>query len=335
MCKKTNIDICLYAEYNRGHIDYMNTYNLITTGQTIASKLNVSIGVIIIGYHIDIMQAQRLINIGANKIYVIDNKLFYIFKEDIYKCMLLEILNKINPKILLFSHTATSKLLASMIAAELYTGIIVSSNINELNIDIKKNKISIWKKNAILEIPYSSPKIITIRPSFFAKAKVHQLHKSGTIIKYNDFKISNLDNITCILNCRKNIHSNLFANLSCASIVVGVGRGVYNCHCFNLIKEFADLINGTIGASKPAVDFGLVPSSNKIGETGVYINPRIYIACGISGDIKHTVGISKNSIIIAINIDPECEMMKIANFALHGNLYDIVRQLIKQIQYTN
>jgi electron transfer flavoprotein alpha subunit len=99
-----------------------------------------------------------------------------------------------------------------------------------------------------------------------------------------------------------------------------------------LIKKFAGVIGGVVCASRPIVDIWLVSHSNQIGQSGKKVFPKVYIACGISGQIQHTVGIDSSSIIVAINKDPTCNMVKMATYSLIGDMYEIIPKIIEKIK---
>jgi electron transfer flavoprotein alpha subunit len=99
-----------------------------------------------------------------------------------------------------------------------------------------------------------------------------------------------------------------------------------------MLKELAELVNGTLGASRAAVDEGWIPYNHQVGQTGKTVCPKIYIACGISGAVQHMVGMQSSDIIIAINKNAEAPIFNIANYGIVGDLYEIIPMTIKKIK---
>jgi electron transfer flavoprotein alpha subunit len=121
-------------------------------------------------------------------------------------------------------------------------------------------------------------------------------------------------------------------NLKGARIIVSGGYGVGSQENFSLIHQFADAIGGSVGASRAAVDAGWIDHEHQVGQTGVTVRPKLYIACGISGSVQHRAGMSGSSKIIAINRDPAAPIFSVAHYGIVGDLNDAIPKMIKAVR---
>ncbi|HYE57784.1 MAG TPA: electron transfer flavoprotein subunit alpha/FixB family protein, partial [Rhodothermales bacterium] len=121
-------------------------------------------------------------------------------------------------------------------------------------------------------------------------------------------------------------------DLSEASVVVAAGRGVRDEEARRLVEELAAVTGGAIGASRAVVESGMFPATAQIGQTGKVVAPDVYFAIGLSGAIQHYAGMSGSRVIVAINKDPDAPIMKVATYALTGDLYRILPALIEELR---
>ncbi len=192
-----------------------------------------------------------------------------------------------------------------------------------------RNKFSrpIYAGNAIETITNEQEKIIlTIRASAFDKVA------KNNNAKIKEISFGKIEPKVKFLREMRSKNDGERPDLSSAAIVIGGGRGLQNKENFKMIEELADILGAGIGATRAAVDAELAPNDWQIGQTGKIIAPHLYIGIGVSGALQHLAGISGAKTIIAINSDSEAPLVKIADYAIIGDLSEIVPKLIKILQ---
>ena len=322
--------VWVYAEQRHGEISSV-VYELLNKGSELAKTLNVPLSAILIGSNIS-AKAQDLINRGADKVYVYDDPILAEFQDDPYSCILADLIKEEKPEIVLMGATNIGRSFASRVAAKIYTGL--TADCTALEIDPETRNLMQTRPAfggnimATILTPRHRPQMATVRHKVFKEAKVQEGRTDEVINKTIDAQ--KIINRTKFIGFFKEQTADV--NISDADIIVSGGRGLGNPEGFKLIKELADLLGGAVGASRAAVDSDWIPYSHQVGQTGRTVAPKIYIACGISGQIQHMVGMSSSDTIIAINKDKDCPMMQTATYSLVGDLYEIIPAIIKEIK---
>ena len=179
---------------------------------------------------------------------------------------------------------------------------------------------------ATIICPKTRPQMSTVRPGVMQKQE-RQAGATGEIINVKpnltaaDIRIDIKD----IVKSAKEMVS-----LTDADIICSGGRGLGDASGFELIKQFADKVGGVVGSSRAAVDAGWIDHSHQVGQTGTTVKPKIYFACGISGAIQHLAGMQNSDCIVAINKDADAPIMEIADYAIVGDLYKVIPEIIKE-----
>lgn len=322
--------VWVYAEQRHGEISSV-VYELLNKGSELAKTLNVPLSAILIGSNIS-AKAKDLINRGADKVYVYDDPILAEFQDDPYSCILADLIKEEKPEIVLMGATNIGRSFASRVAAKIYTGL--TADCTALEIDSETRNLMQTRPAfggnimATILTPRHRPQMATVRHKVFKEAKVQE-GKTGEVIN-KTLDAQKIINRTKFIGFFKDQSADV--NISDADIIVSGGRGLGNPEGFKLIKELADLLGGAVGASRAAVDSDWIPYSHQVGQTGRTVAPKIYIACGISGQIQHMVGMSSSDTIIAINKDKDCPMMQTATYSLVGDLYEIIPAIIKEIK---
>ena len=171
------------------------------------------------------------------------------------------------------------------------------------------------------------PEMCSLRPMSYEKAQ-RQAGRKGELIKF-PFDAQKYTSLAKFVEFIKNEGEGL--DLSEAEIIVAGGRGLGKAEGFALLKKLADRLGGAVAASRAPVDNGWIDYRYQIGLTGRTVKPKVYIACGISGQIQHMAGMSGADVIVAINKDPQAPIMKMANYAVEGDLYDVIPAMLEAL----
>jgi electron transfer flavoprotein alpha subunit len=238
-----------------------------------------------------------------------------------------EIVRKENPDILLFGATHIGRELAPVVTTELETGLTADCT----GLDLVDNRLSATrptyggKLNAAIFCK-TFPQAATVRPNVF---KINELPEPKEInVKFDWIDTSDAEVKTEILEV---INETVNNNLENAQIVVSGGRGMKSKEGFFLLGELAACLGGVVGASRAAVDSGLMPQSAQVGQTGQTVSAKLYIACGISGASQHIAGINSCDKIIAINTDKDAPIFKYADYGIVGDAFEIIPKLISEL----
>ncbi len=323
-------NIWVYAEQRRGEIAPV-VYELIAKGRELAQKLNCKVCSVLLGYKIKDL-ANELIFYGSDVVYVVDNPVLEEFLDEPYSEVLAWLIKKEKPEIVLMGATNIGRSFASRVAAKIRTGL--TADCTGLDVDLETRNLLQTRPAfggnimATILTPNHRPQMATVRHKVF-KPLQKDTSRKGEIIEL-EYDFSNVKIRTKFLEFIKDVTAKV--NLSEADIIVSGGRGLGGPEGFKLLEELADCLGGAVGASRAAVDAGWIPYSHQVGQTGRTVAPKLYIACGISGQIQHLVGMSSSEVIVAINKDPEAPMMKIATYSIEGDLYEIVPELIKAVK---
>ncbi|MDN5347072.1 MAG: hypothetical protein PWP65_636 [Clostridia bacterium] len=320
--------VWVFAEQHNGTISEV-VYELLGVGRRLADQLKEKLGAVLIGFNIK-KQAQRLIQYGADDVYVVDIEDAARFLEEDYAEVIVKLVEEYKPAVFLFGATALGKSLAPRVASRLQTGL--TADCTSLEVD-PEEKVLIQTKPAFgsdvmvsIVCRNKRPQMATVRPGVMKKVEMCAARR-GNIIENNH--IPPLKLRSQVLNfSRKQTE----VQLEQAEVVVAVGRGLGKVENLKLIKELAGALGAAIGATRAVVDAGWISYQHQIGQTGKTVAPKIYIACGISGAIQHLVGMQSSEVIIAINKDPEAPIFDYATYGIVGDLMEVVPLLIKRIK---
>lgn len=328
---KTNYKgVWVFAE-QRGGVLQKVSLELLGKGREIADKLGTELTAVLIGNEV-IALGKELIAYGAHKVLIIDHPLLKNYTTDGYTKVLYDLVQLKKPEIILIGASYIGRDLGPRAAARLGTGL--TADCTGLDIDSGTKNLMMTRPAfggnlmATIECAEHRPQMATVRPGVFEKLQRSE-NSSGDIEAIN-VELEQEDIKTVVEKIVKTAKD--VVDISEANFIVSGGRGIGCKENFAVLKELADALGGTVGASRAAVENGWMDKSYQVGQTGKTVRPIVYIACGISGAIQHLAGMQESDYIIAINKDAEAPLMKAADLAIVGDYAKIIPELTEQIK---
>lgn len=327
--------VWVFAEQRDGKLQKVSL-ELLGKGKEIAGKLGVELTAVLLGYNTDKM-AEELLAHGADKVLAADSKLLEHFTTDAYAKVICDLVNERKPEILFVGATFIGRDLGPRMAARLSTGL--TADCTALDTDSETKNLLATRPAfggnlmATIECAERRPQMATIRPGVFEKLPEDKASVSSSKIEKISVDLKEDDIRTKVLNVVKLAKDAV--DIGEAKVLVAGGRGVGSKENFAKLKELADVLGGTVAASRAAIEKEWVDKDLQVGQTGKTVRPQLYIACGISGAIQHLAGMQDSDYIIAINKDAGAPIMKVADLAIVGDLNKVVPELIAQIKAAN
>ena len=318
------------GEMREGEIHPVS-YELLAWGKDLADKLGVELGSIIIGHDVK-DKAKELIYRGSDKVYVVDNPALKDFRADPYSKILTSLIDEYKPEIFIASATTIGRTLMPICAVKLQTGL--TADCTGLDIDINE-RLLIQTRPAIggnimatIKTPTSRPQMSTVRPKSKKPLPIDESRKGEIIVKEfgGEYLASRVKRVDFLRE------ESVGAPIQDADIIVSCGKGLKDGKNMRIINELAELLGGSVGASRKAVDLGWISYSHQVGLSGKSVSPRLYIACGISGAVQHLAGMSSAETVVAINSDPEADIFRAADFGVVGDIFEVIPLVVQRLK---
>lgn len=314
--------VLVYAESWNGSFKKA-TFEAVSYAAQLANKIGTDAIAITIAHQGD---ANELGNYGANKVLTITDETLNSFNNQSYANAIVAASNHVNAETVVISNTNNGKAIAPIIAAKREAALITNaielpSSLSPFTI---KRKAFSSKAYALFSSD-SNQKVISITPNAFG---IHEIQVSATI---ESFSYNTTDSDQRLKSVSVDSATGKIP-LPEAELVVSAGRGLKGPENWGMIEELADLLGAATACSKPVSDIGWRSHSEHVGQTGIAINPQLYIAVGISGAIQHLAGVNASKNIVVINTDPEAPFFKAADYGIVGDAFEVVPKLIEAIK---
>lgn len=330
-------NLFVYCEIEDGIVADVSL-ELLSKGRKLANELKCKLEAIAIANNIKGIEKQ-LFPFGVDVVHIADDAALYPYTTMPHASIVINLIKIEQAQVVLFGATSVGRDLAPRVASGLKCGLTADCTSLVVG-DHTENKTGKEYKNLLYQIrpafggniiatiinPETRPQMATVREGVMKKEKISSEYKGE--VKIIDFKKYVKDEDFVVKIIERHIEQQKI-NIKGAQIIVAGGYGVGTKENFNLLFELADLIGAEVGASRAAVDAGIVEHSRQVGQTGVTVRPKLYIACGISGAVQHRAGMDQSVQIISINTDVNAPINKIADYAIIGDVSTIIPKMIK------
>lgn len=323
-------DVWVFVEQHDG-VFHRSAVELLGCGVGLATSLGEKVVAVVLGADVE-KNAGQLIPYGADRVIVVERPELAYYQTCSYTHALSELIQRHKPGVMLIPATHLGRDLAPRLARRM--GLGLTADCTRLSID-PEEKILLQTRPAFggnimatIVSRYSRPQTATVRPGIMRAIEPDSSRK-GEIVREEVDMIRCVE-FTKVLECVMEDKKRL--DLASAKVIVAGGRPVCSEKGIAVLKEFADAIGGEVACTRVVVEEGLLPVERQVGQTGQTVRPELYFACGISGAIQHKAGMDGARYIVAINKDPDAPIFGIADFAIVGDLFEILPALTRRVK---
>lgn len=330
-------NIFVYLEIENGKVEDVSL-ELLTKGRSLADKLNCKLEAVAAGSGLSQIGTQ-VFPYGVDTLHLFDDKRLSPYTSLPHTSVLVKLFEEEKPQIALMGATSIGRDLGPRVSSALFSGLTADCTALEIGDHEEKKENKTYKDllyqirpafggNIVATIvnPDNRPQMATVREGVMKKEILDANYQGETISHNPSEYVSDEDFVVSIIE--RHIESSKI-NIKSAPIIVSGGYGMGSKENFELLHQLAATIGAEVGASRAAVDAGFAEHERQIGQTGVTVRPKLYIACGISGQIQHVAGMQDSSLIISVNSDPNAPINAIADYVIVGEAETVIPKMIK------
>ncbi len=331
-------NVFVYCE-TEGSVVAEVSQELLTKGRKLADQLGVELHAAVAGTGIKGKVEDQILPYGVDKLFVFDGEGLFPYTSAPHTDILVNLFKEEQPQICLMGATVIGRDLGPRVSSSLTSGLTADCTQLEIG-DFDDVKTKKHYDNLLYQIrpafggnivativnPDHRPQMATVRSGVMQKAIYEGKSKNEVVYPEVSKYVSPEAYVVKVLDHHVEAAKH---NLKGSPIVVAGGYGMGSKEGFDMLFELAKVLHGEVGASRAAVDAGFCDTDRQIGQTGVTVHPKVYIACGISGQIQHIAGMQDSKIIISVNSDPDAPINRIADYVIVGTVEEVVPKLIK------
>ena len=305
-------------------------FELLSKGREIATQLGEELCAVVIGYGVGPF-APELSQYGTDKIYFVDGPAYAQYNTLAYANALVTLIEKYKPSVVLYPSTYVGRDLSPRISAQLFVGLTADCT----GLSVKEGNLiqtrPAFGGNILADIkcPDYRPQMATVHAGVFKKA-VTTPGKMAVVVNETIAVPPQAAKVRIVSTHMDPPTAGL--KLDEAEVVIAGGRGMKNKAGFDLLEELADRLGGTVGASRAAIDLGLKSKDKQIGQSGVNVAAKLYVACGISGAVQHVVGVEHSDVIIGINKDANAPIFNVCKYGFVGDVAQVLPKILEQLK---
>ena len=321
--------VFIFIEQTNGKIASVG-YELLGKARELAKARDTQVTAVLFGYNVKQL-SSNLARYGADRVVVIDDQALETYMTEPYTRALAEVVGRYKPEIVLYGASAIGRDMAPRVSARVHTGLTADCTglaIGDDGLLMMTRPAFGGNIMATIVCKENRPQMATVRPGVMkriepiegAKCAVDEVEIPDLASSMNVQVLEIIDKISTRMD------------ISSAKVLVSGGRGMGGPENYAMLEKLADLLGGTVSASRAAVDAGWQEKDRQVGQTGKTVRPNLYIACGISGAIQHLAGMEESEIIVAINKDENAPIFEVADYGIVGDLFKVVPLLTEQVE---